>query len=276
MLFYSCHLALCAVCVLSVGSLGCAGAAASSSAETATTGSVSKAAAAPLSGEQIVAAADREQEDRALDDGRKPAALLDFLSLSPGAHVLDIGAGRGYTTELLARAVGPTGVVHSQNPKSLPERIVQSWSARLAKPVNASAVRVERDFDDPIPEEARGTLDAVVDVLFYHDTVWLGTDRAKMNASIFAALKPGGEYVIVDHNAAADHGVADVKALHRIEEQVVRQEVEAAGFVLVAAADFLRNPGDARDWSASPSAAGEQRGHSDRFVLKFRRPPLAQ
>jgi len=262
------HLGLCVLYVLNGGALGCASTATQSASTTAKAASV-----APLSGEQIVASADREEADRALDEGRKPAALLDFLALAPGARVAEIGAGRGYTTELLARAVGPTGVVYGQNSKFLLERFAeQPWSARLAKPVNAHVIRADREFDDPIPEDARGTLDAVIDVLFYHDIVWLGADRAKMNASIFAALKPGGEYVIVDHNAAEGHGIADVKLLHRIEEKVVRQEVEAAGFVLDAEADFLRNPSDSRDWNASPGAAGEQRGQSDRFVLKFRKP----
>jgi predicted methyltransferase len=93
-----------------------------------------------------------------------------------------------------------------------------------------------------------------------------------MNKAIYAALKPGGVYVIVDHSARAGDGLADVQTLHRIEEKVLRQEVEAAGFKLVATADFLRNPADARDWSASPRTAGERRGTSDRFVLKFAKP----
>ncbi len=109
-------------------------------------------------------------------------------------------------------------------------------------------------------------------VLFYHDTVWLGTDRDKMNKAVLAALKPGGEYVIVDHSAADGHGTADVKTLHRIEEAAVTQEVERAGFRSAGNAAFLRNPDDARDWNDAPNAAGDRRGKSDRFVLKFVRP----
>jgi predicted methyltransferase len=89
---------------------------------------------------------------------------------------------------------------------------------------------------------------------------------------VFQALKPGGVYGIVDHSAIAGHGVADVETLHRIEESVVREEVEKAGFRLAAEADFLRAPGDTRDWSASPRVAGEKRGTSDRFVLKYVKP----
>jgi predicted methyltransferase len=106
----------------------------------------------------------------------------------------------------------------------------------------------------------------------YHDTVWMKADRERMNRAVYAALKPGGVYGIVDHSAVAGSGVADVESLHRIDESALRREVEAAGFRLAAEGDFLRNPDDARDWSASPRSAGERRGKSDRFVLKFVKP----
>ena len=109
-------------------------------------------------------------------------------------------------------------------------------------------------------------------ILFYHDTVWMGTDRAKMNKAIYNALKPGGVYAIIDHSSRAGAGVTEAQTLHRIEEKVVRDEIAAAGFKLAAEASFLRNPSDARDWNASPRSAGEQRGTSDRFVLKFVKP----
>jgi predicted methyltransferase len=187
-------------------------------------------------------------------------------------RIAEIGAGLGYTTELLARAVGPTGVVYAQNNRFILERFAeQPWSARLAKPVMQKVVRVDREFDDPLPPDARG-LDAVVNVLLYHDTVWMKTDRGKMNRAVYAALKPGGVYVIVDHSGRSGSGVTETQTLHRIEERVVRDEIEAAGFELVADADFLRKSADPRDWNASPRSAGERRGTSDRFVLKFAKP----
>jgi predicted methyltransferase len=145
------------------------------------------------------------------------------------------------------------------------------WSERLAKPVMNGVVRLDRDFDSPFPPEVQG-LDAVVMVLVYHDTVWLKVDRARMNQSVFSALKPGGVYVIVDHSARPGDGANVTDTLHRIEEGVVKSEVEAAGFTLDAEADFLRNPKDTRDWNDSPRAAGERRGTSDRFVLRFKKP----
>ena len=134
-----------------------------------------------------------------------------------------------------------------------------------------NVVRVDRELDAPLPPEAKG-LDAVVSVLFYHDTVWLGTDRDKMNRAAFDALKRGGEYVVVDHSALEGHGTADVKTFHRIDELTVIREVERAGFYHAATGDFLRNPADTRDWNDAPREAGERRGQSDRIALKNVKP----
>ena len=220
----------------------------------------------------LVAAADRDPADRALDAGRHPVETLAFFGVQPGMQVAELMAGGGYTAELLARAVGPDGKVWAQNNRFVLERFAEKpWTARLAKPVMAPVVRVDRELDDPLPPEARD-LDAVFLLLFYHDAVWMEVDRAKMNAAIFAALKPGGVYAVIDHRARPGSGLADVKTLHRIEESEVRREIEAAGFVLDATGDFLKNPEDGYDWNASPSQAGERRGTSDRFVLRFVKP----
>lgn len=219
-----------------------------------------------------VAATDRSEEDRALDAGRQPRKMLEFFGIAPKMKVAELGAGRGYTTELLARVVGPEGKVYGQNNKFILERFAEGpWSERLKKPVMSNVTRLDTEFDAPFPADV-SNLDAVLNVLFYHDTVWMKVDRAKMNAAIFAALKPGGIYGIVDHSAREGDGVTQAQKLHRIEEATVRAEVEKAGFTLVETADFLRNPDDPRDWNASPSKAGDRRGTSDRFVLKFEKP----
>lgn len=220
----------------------------------------------------VVGSPDRSPDDRALDAGRHPDQLLAFLGVRPGMRVAEIGSGFGYTTELLARAVAPNGVVYGQNSRFILDRFAEKpWSERLKKPVMKNVVRVDREFDDPLPADAKN-LDAVVNVLLYHDTVWMKTDRARMNRAIYGALKPGGVYVIVDHSGRPGTGATETESLHRIEEKVVREEVEQAGFKLVATADFLRNSADARDWNASPRKAGDKRGTSDRFVLKFAKP----
>jgi predicted methyltransferase len=225
-----------------------------------------------FSAQAVVDAPDRTEADRALDAGRKPAELLEFAGVRPGMKVADLFAGGGYTSEVLARAVGPEGRVYGQNARWVLERFAEKpWSERLAKPVMANVMRLDRELDDPLPPEATG-LDVVVSYAIYHDTVWLGADRDRMNQAVFRALKPGGVYVVVDSSARPDSGVEDVKTLHRIDELVVREEVRRAGFQLADEAQLLRNPGDTRDWSASPGAAGPRRGTSDRFVLKFVKP----
>jgi predicted methyltransferase len=215
---------------------------------------------------------DRSDADKALDPGRHPTETIAFFGIKPGDHVAELGSGSGYTTELLARAVGPNGIVYGQNPKWLLEKFAEKpWSARLAKPVMANVKRLDREFDDPFPPEVKD-LDAVVSILFYHDTVWLKADRDKMNRAAFAALKKGGIYGIIDHSAQPGSGVRDVKTFHRIDEDFLKAEVQRAGFKLADEANFLRNSADARDWNDSPGAAAEKRGTSDRFVLKFVKP----
>jgi predicted methyltransferase len=220
----------------------------------------------------ILDAKDRTEEDRALDAGRHPGELLTFFGVKPGMKVAELFAGGGYTAELLARAVGKQGKVYGQNNKLVLEKFAEGpWSERLKRPQLKNVVRVDRELDDPLPPEAKN-LDIVFSVLIYHDTVWLGTDREKMNNAVFAALKPGGVYAVVDHSGRETTGTSETQTFHRIEESALRSEIEKAGFQLAAEANFLRNPQDTRDWNDSPKAAADRRGTSDRFVLKFVKP----
>ena len=215
----------------------------------------------------IVAAADRSDADRTNDARRKPEQMLAFAGVRSGMKVLDLGAGGGYSTELLARAVGPQGVVYAQNSKlSSQGQAGTRLMERLKGPAMKNAVPVVRDFDDPVPPEARD-LDMVTFFYIYHDTPAWGVDRAKMNRRVFDALKPGGIYLIADHAAKAGVGVSASKSLHRIEESALRREVEAAGFRLVPEADFLRNladPPEERVFALKIPV--------DNFVLKFVKP----
>jgi predicted methyltransferase len=219
-----------------------------------------------------VTADDRDDKDKALDAGRKPAEVLAFFKLAPGQKVGELFSGPGYTTEIMARVVGDGGKVYAQNTKEILDRFARKpLTDRLAKPAMKNTVMVEQPADAPFPPDAKG-LDAVICVLNYHDFVWLKVDRAKMNKAVFAALKPGGVYGIVDHSAKQGTGVNDVQTLHRIDEDAVKKEILAAGFKLDGSSDVLRNADDPRDWNASPSAAAEKRGTSDRFTLRFVKP----
>jgi predicted methyltransferase len=218
-------------------------------------------------GAAVVAASDRSDADRKMDARREPAKLLDFMGVKPGMTVLDLMAGGGYTTELLARAVGKTGKVYAQNSPSAPEKSLNSLAERLKKPELANTVSVSTPTDAPFPPGVKD-VDLVTFVLNYHDTTFLPIDRAKMNKAVFDGLKHGGSYVIVDHAAKAGEGATVGKSLHRIEESTVIAEVEAAGFKKEAEGDFLRHPDDPKDQPFFKM--GDQ--PTDQFVLKFKKP----
>src|SRR6478672_995211 len=215
----------------------------------------------------LIAAPDRSDNDRQADKRRDPILLLTFAHVRPGMKVLDMGAGGGYSTELLARAVAPGGVVYGQNPADLPERAKARFEARLQTPAGKNIVSLARRFDDPLPADVRD-LDLITFLFFYHDTTYMSVDRAEMNRKLYAALKPGGMLVIADHSAKPGDGTSVGKSLHRIEESALRREVEAAGFKLVAEGDFWRSPEDARDFSIQPPSGKAV----DEFVLKFQKP----
>jgi predicted methyltransferase len=223
--------------------------------------------AKPPDYEAIVAAPDRSEGDRQADARRQPAKLLAFTGVRTGMKVLDMEANAGYSTELLARAVGPSGIVYAQDSASVIERFVKDkFDIRAQKPVMKNVVHVVRNFDDPIPPDVSG-LDLITFFFSYHDITYMDVDRTLMNAKMFAALKPGGFLVIADHSARPGDGIDVTKTLHRIEESVLRQEIEAAGFKLVGEADFLRNPQDPRDGKVFRAPIP-----TDEFVLKYQKP----
>ena len=222
----------------------------------------------------VVDAPDRSEKDRALDAGRHPSELLEFLDLKPGMKVADLGAGGGYTTELLARAVGPSGVVYMQNEPSWLPFLKDALAERMTHTAAMkNVVRAEVPFGDILPPEAKN-LDAVVMNVIYHDIANTPVDRLRMNRILFNALQPGGTYLVIDSSAKDGSGLSQTGTLHRIDEAIVREEVQKAGFKLASEGSFLRNPQDARDWNSSPGAATKagKRGQSDRFALRFVRP----
>jgi predicted methyltransferase len=215
----------------------------------------------------IVAAPDRSDADRNTDKRRDPLKLLNFIGVKAGMKVLDMEAGAGYTTELLARVVGPNGVVYAQDSAEVIERQVKDkFDLRAQKPAMQGVIHVIRNYDDPLPPDVRN-LDLITFFFAYHDMTYMQVDRAEMNRKLFAALKPGGYLLIADHSARAGDGTSVGKTFHRIEEGVLRKEVEAAGFKLVSEGDFLRHPEDTRDVIVfrAPTPV-------DEFVLKYQKP----
>jgi predicted methyltransferase len=211
--------------------------------------------------ESVIASPVRTEQDRRMDASRDPSDFLAFAQAKPGMMVLDVSAGAGYTSQILVLAVSPGGTVWAQSPRPGP-----TLQKRLEEHPQANFIVVARPFDDPIPEGAP-KLDLVTLVNNYHDITYLPVDRAKMNASIFAALKSGGHYVIVDHSGRAGTGISEGKTLHRIDEAVVLAEVKQAGFVLETEGSFLRNPADTREDSSN-----QPKVPTDKFALRFVKP----
>jgi predicted methyltransferase len=216
--------------------------------------------------EAIIASADRSDADRLTDQRRQPAKMLLFTGVKGGMKVLDMGAGSGYSTELMARAVGPGGVVYAQESAAVMERLKDKFDVRAQKPAMKNVVHVIRNYDDPIPPDVSG-LDLITFFFAYHDVTYMPFDRAVMNKKMLAALKPGGFLVIADHSARAGDGTTVGKTFHRIEESTLRKEIEAAGFKLAGEADFLRHPEDPRD-----AAVFRPQVPVDEFVLKYQKP----
>jgi predicted methyltransferase len=253
---------------------------------------------APARVAEILASPDRSAADRINDKRRKPEEMLNFIGIRPGTVALDVSAGGGYTTELLARAVGPSGRVYGQSaPRAARGRPLEAEGAAMpmaaatlaggAAPVapgprpspvalaerarnsNASnIVAVVQPFESPVPAEvASDGLDLITLMFNYHDLGWMGVDRNRMNRAIFAALKPGGMYVIADHAGRTGTGISESGTLHRVEEEFVRHEVEDAGFRLREIGYFLHNPNDPRDRNTPDPPQPK-----DEFVLKFVKP----
>jgi predicted methyltransferase len=211
--------------------------------------------------QNVVANPIRTDQDRRMDASRNPAAFLPFTGVKPGMMVLDVSAGAGYTSQLLALSVAPEGKVWAQR-----EQPGAALTKRLADNPQPNFALVYRPFEDPIPPDAP-KLDLITIVNNYHDITYLAVDRAKMDQRLFAALKPGGHLVVVDHSALPGTGISVGKTLHRIDEAVVVSEFKQAGFVLEAEGQFLRNSSDTRDFSS-----GDGRMPTDKFALRFVKP----
>jgi predicted methyltransferase len=217
-----------------------------------------------------VADSRRPDADRKLDPERKPADMLMLAHIRPGERVMDMIPGGGYFTRLFAVAVGPKGYVYAYQPTEWDNFHKGKPAAVLAVAPDYPNVSV---IDAPINKlVAPEPLDVVWTSQNYHD---LHNDMAKpadlavINKAVFDALKPGGLYVVLDHAAENGSGLRDTQKLHRIDEAVVKTEVEAAGFKLAAESNVLRNPGDPRTALVFDSSI---RHKTDQFILVFRKP----
>jgi predicted methyltransferase len=162
--------------------------------------------------------------------------------------------------------VAPNGKVYGQNPPDASDKMKAAFAARLESPGMKDAVADAQPFDNPAPPGVND-LDLITFLFFYHDTTYMPVDRVAMDKAMFAALKPGGLLIIADHAALQGQGTTVGKTLHRIDEDTLKQEVEAAGFKLVGEGNFWRNSADTKDYPSYKKDVP-----IDNFVLKFQKP----
>jgi predicted methyltransferase len=218
-----------------------------------------------------IADSHRPADDTAHDADRKPAAMLAFAGIKPGDDVVDLIPGKNYFSRLFAAAVGPTGHVYSFEAtefdpefaeKHIPvpsgtldgypnDTFIHASIAKLPVPQLADVVWTSQNYHD------------------LHDKFTGPVDVAAFNKAVYAALKPGGVFIVLDHAAKPGSGLSATDTIHRIDPAVVKKEVIAAGFKFVGESTVLRNPKDPHDALVFDKSI---RGHTDQFIYKFRKP----
>ena len=205
----------------------------------------------------------RPAADTVRDADRRPAEVMAFAGIKPGTVVAELAPGGGYYTRLLSLTVGPTGRVYTFSTRASPA--IEQWAT--------TNPNVTQQVSQPGMPLAPVPVDVVWTTLNYHDfknnKVGDRDLAAVTNAAAFKALKPGGIYLINDHQTAKGVGLTQTATLHRIEDVAVIREVEAAGFKLDGRSAILAHAGDDHTLKVVESGI---RGKTDQFVLRFRKP----
>jgi predicted methyltransferase len=232
---------------------------------------IAAAASVPAYITGAVASSSRPEKDRDRDVNRKPDLVIAFAGIKPGQKVGELMPGGGYFSRLFCQIVGPTGHLYTISMIPAVKRDPPPPDAAAAAPPPASACsNVTADSQDASALKLPSGLDVVWTSENYHDlhNAYFGKPDVKLlDRAVYDALKPGGVFIVEDHAAAAGSGARDTETLHRIDPELVKQEVTSAGFVFVAGSDLLHNPEDTHD-----AKVFELKGRSDKFLLKFRKP----
>jgi predicted methyltransferase len=240
------------------------------------TGHAQSPAAVPSSVSEALANSARPEADRKADTSRKPGELLGFAGVKPGDKILELIPGGGYFAHIFSNVVGPNGHVYELvtaeevQAKATAADPIKAIAADPAFPHVTVLVQPISEFKVPEPVDMVWTSQNYHDL---HDKAFGPANIPNFNKAVFAALKPGGIFMVVDHAAAAGDGIKDTETLHRIDPAAAKSEIEAAGFVLEAQSDVLRNPDDSHALRIFDPAI---RGKTDKFVFKFRKPATAQ
>jgi len=229
--------------------------------------------AAPATPAYVTAALnDPARKDDAANDARRhPAEVMAFTGVKPGDSVVELAPGSGYWTRIFSGIVGDKGHVYTVRPNEMGKfdaKPIAQWQELVKAPPYTNVSILQQPA-------ATLTVPGSADVVFtsqnyhdYHDSFMGPVDMAKFDKQVFDALKPGGVFVVIDHVANAGDATATEK-LHRIDPEVVKKEVEGAGFVLDGSSDVLKNPADDHKVKVFDPAI---RGKTDQFILRFKKP----
>ena len=209
--------------------------------------------------------------DKVDDIRRQMVAVMKFTEVKPGQKVLELVPGEGYWTRVFSQIVGAKGHVYTVWPDEFMKFATKSfsqWQSLTATPHYANVSLLREPGGQP---SAPKPVDLVFTCQNYHDyhNFLSHAQVIAFDKKIYAALKPGGLFVVIDHVAPAGSGVSDTNTLHRIDPAVVKKEVEAAGFVFDGSSNVLRNPRDPHTITVFNPAI---RGHTDQFIYRFRKP----
>lgn len=214
----------------------------------------------------------RLARDTAIDASRHGPEIAAFAGVKTGDKIIDLIPGRGYWTRTFARIIGPTGHVYGIWPRpyvAADTSQVTRYATMIAAPAFANVSTSTQDATRlDVPEK----VDLVFTAQNYHDypDKFMGPGSpAALNKAVFAALKPGGVYLVIDHVAATGSGLRDTDTLHRIDPEIVKKQVTGAGFEFVGQSPLLANP---EDDHSKPVFDPAVQGHTDQFIYKFRKP----
>lgn len=206
----------------------------------------------------------RPQADKDRDGMRRPAEMMAASGIKAGDKVVELVPGGGYVTRLISKIVGPTGKVYAANLPTFNEKLKAGPLQITGNPTYNNVAVIEMPYSEL---KAPEPIDVVWTSENYHDMKNMGqfrTDTNAMNRAIFAALKPGGRYIVTDFVAEAGSGTRDTQMLHRIDPMVIRSEVTAAGFTLESQSNVLAHPEDPHTARSGQS--------SDQVYFIFRKP----
>ena len=236
----------------------------------AAAGLIAAAASIPAYITSAIASSSRPDKDRDRDVNRRPDLVIAFAGIRPGQKVGELMPGGGYYSRLFCQIVGPTGHLYTIAMIPAVKRDPPPPDAAAAAPPANACSNVTADSQDASSLKLPPGLDVVWTSENYHDlhNAYFGKPDLKvLDRAVYDALKPGGVFIIEDHAAAAGSGARDTETLHRIDPELVKQEVTSVGFVFVAGSDVLHNPEDTHEVKVF-----ELKGRSDKFLFKFRKP----